>query len=143
MAMPSGEEWKENQDQFTASMVTFTPSVRASEISKETHSVVSQPKEMRGTRTDFVIPKNKLSGALVPVTRASKWEPIEPKTEHFPKLEHLSSSLSRKTKWAPDLSEDPDVKRRRALALQVSITLGWFISCICSHYNESHSFGDI
>jgi splicing factor 1 len=98
-------------------MDTSTQSAKAPEASNNACSVSSQPTEMRGARTNFVIPKNKLSGALVPVTRASKWEPIEPKIEHLPR------SVSRKTKWAPDLSEDPDVKRRRALALQVSFTM--------------------
>ncbi|KAI5081169.1 hypothetical protein GOP47_0004352 [Adiantum capillus-veneris] len=57
---------------------------------------------------NFVIPKNK---TLVPVTRTTKWEPLEPKKEE-------PSPISRKTKWGPDLTEEPAVKRGRALAYQ-------------------------
>ncbi|OAE25758.1 hypothetical protein AXG93_4368s2180 [Marchantia polymorpha subsp. ruderalis] len=66
----------------------------------------------------FVIPKNKLSGALVPVVRtsAAKWELNEVKREDDLKfLVH-----QRKTRWGVDLTQDPAVKRGRALALQVT-----------------------
>ncbi|KAG6542717.1 hypothetical protein Mapa_015876 [Marchantia paleacea] len=65
----------------------------------------------------FVIPKNKLSGALVPVVRtgAAKWDLNEVKREDdFKFLVH-----QRKTRWGVDLTQDPAVKRGRALALQV------------------------
>lgn len=72
--------------------------------------------------SNFVIPKNK---ALVPVTRTTtKWEPLDPKKEE-PK------PLSRKTKWGPDLTEEPVVKRGRALALQV-----WHALLIFAHYQK-------
>lgn len=79
-----------------------------------TAAVAESPKVsmMAKAGLNFVIPKNKLSGALVPVTRTgSKWEPMDPKKEE-PK------QPSRKTKWGPDLTQDPAVKRGRALALQ-------------------------
>ncbi|KAJ7535420.1 hypothetical protein O6H91_12G032400 [Diphasiastrum complanatum] len=61
----------------------------------------------------FVIPKNKLSGALVPVSRAiGKSEVDDAKKEEETKQER------RKTKWGTDLTQDPAVKRGRALALQ-------------------------
>ncbi|CAM6032548.1 unnamed protein product [Sphagnum compactum] len=64
----------------------------------------------------FVIPKNKLSGALVPVTRnvVSKWDP----TPELPTANDQGKKTSRKTKWGLDLTDDPIVKRGRALALQ-------------------------
>ncbi|CAM6010178.1 unnamed protein product [Sphagnum balticum] len=64
----------------------------------------------------FVIPKNKLSGALVPVTRnvVSKWEP----TPELPSANDQGKKTSRKTKWGLDLTDNPIVKRGRALALQ-------------------------
>lgn len=63
---------------------------------------------------NFVIPKNKLSGAMIPVNKNStKWEPMDAKKEE-PK------PPARKTKWGPDLTQDPSVKRGRALALQVA-----------------------
>ncbi|KAI5072292.1 hypothetical protein GOP47_0012398 [Adiantum capillus-veneris] len=61
---------------------------------------------------NFVIPKNKLLGAMVPVNRsATKWEPLEPKKEEL-------KPPARKTKWGPDLTQDAVVKKGRALALQ-------------------------
>lgn len=60
---------------------------------------------------NFVIPRNKIFGAIVPVTKPSKWEPCEPKKED-------PTQPSRKTKWGADLTQDAVVKRGRALALQ-------------------------
>jgi hypothetical protein len=77
----------------------------------------------------FVIPKNKLSGALIPVTRnvVSKWEP----TPELPSANDQGKKSSRKTKWALDLSEDPIVKRGRALALQVQLPIVLVLHCFC------------
>lgn len=73
---------------------------------------------------NFVIPKNKLSGAMVPVNRSgTKWEPMDPKKED-PK------PPARKTKWGLDLTQDPVVKRGRALALQVQFALSDVGACL-------------
>lgn len=67
---------------------------------------------MFAAKTGFVIPKNKLSGALVPIFRpASGTDADNPKHPH------------RKTKWAPDPSQDAAVRKARALAYQVPISL--------------------
>ncbi|MCO5556337.1 hypothetical protein L7F22_009885 [Adiantum nelumboides] len=61
---------------------------------------------------NFVIPKNKLLGAMVPVNKsATKWEPLDPKNEEL-------KPPARKTKWGADLTQDAVVKKGRALALQ-------------------------
>ncbi|KAK7280970.1 hypothetical protein RIF29_08578 [Crotalaria pallida] len=60
-------------------------------------------------KSGFVIPKNKLSGSLVPV--------FPPKQQHI-----TTNQLSlRKTKWAPDLTLDPHVIRAKALALKIRV----------------------
>jgi hypothetical protein len=77
----------------------------------------------------FVIPKNKLSGALVPVTRnvVSKWEP----TPELPSANDQGKKTSRKTKWGLDLTDNPIVKRGRALALQVQLPMVLIHHCFC------------
>lgn len=61
----------------------------------------------------FVIPKNKLSGALVPIAgQGVKWQSVDPKADEPPRP-------PRKTKWGPDPLQDEAVKKSRALALQV------------------------
>ena len=65
-------------------------------------------------KAGFVIPKNKLSGSLVPVQRGAKKPGIGDAfngetTKHVP----------RKTKWGFDLTQDPAVRKGRALAYQV------------------------
>eukprot|EP01018_Ginkgo_biloba_P005011 Gb_09287 [translate_table: standard] len=61
----------------------------------------------------FVIPKNKLSGALVPVVRGGgKLEKNDDKKDEEVK------QPQRKTKWGIDLTQDAAVKKGRALAYQ-------------------------
>lgn len=69
---------------------------------------------MFSTKSGFVIPKNKLSGSLVPIFRRGE------------KLDGSDASsgesvkqTQRKTKWGPDLTNDAAVRRGRALAYQV------------------------
>lgn len=65
-------------------------------------------------KAGFVIPKNKLSGSLVPVLRGGK------KLEASGALDDESTKQApRKTKWGLDLTQDAVVKRGRALAYQV------------------------
>lgn len=79
-----------------------------------TTAVAESPKVAKMVKSglNFVIPKNKLLGAMVPVSRsATKWEPLDPKKEEV-------KPPVRKTKWGPDLTQDAVVKKGRALALQ-------------------------
>lgn len=65
-------------------------------------------------KSGFVIPKNKLSGSLVPIfQRNKKLTGSDTAKEESPKR------AQRKTKWGPDLTQDASVRRGRALALQV------------------------
>ncbi|XP_056175915.1 uncharacterized protein LOC115670302 isoform X1 [Syzygium oleosum] len=77
----------------------------------------SSPKvSMFAKKSGFVIPKNKLSGSLVPIFRGNK------------KLgggdtasEESGKQGQRKTKWGPDLTQDAAVRRVRALACQTRV----------------------
>lgn len=67
-------------------------------------------------KAGFVIPKNKLSGSLVPVLRGGK------KLGASGALDDESTKqASRKTKWGVDLTQDAVVKRGRALAYQTRV----------------------
>ena len=84
---------------------------------KTTSSTASTmgPKVSRfAAKTGFVIPKNKLSGSLVPIFRGGK-KPGGNDTAN----EDNMNQIHRKTKWGPDLTEDAVVRRGRALAYQV------------------------
>lgn len=75
---------------------------------------LSSPKiSMFANKTGFVIPKNKLAGSLVPVYRGGKKGGSDSVNEESTK------QVQRKTKWAPDLTQDTTVRRARALAYQV------------------------
>lgn len=69
---------------------------------------------MFAAKSGFVIPKNKLSGSLVPIFRGSK----KPGTNDVAN-EESTNSVQRKTKWGPDLTQDAAVRKGRALAYQV------------------------
>lgn len=91
-------------------------------------------------KSGFVIPKNKLSGSLIPVFKGAK------KNAAINEEEKVSSNddgnkVLRKTKWGPDLSLDASVKRGRALAYQVPLSditalgrLGWIK--LCNNWNR-------
>ncbi|GLJ11914.1 hypothetical protein SUGI_0180160 [Cryptomeria japonica] len=64
----------------------------------------------------FVIPKNKLSGALVPVVRGG----VKAEKNDSKKDEEVKQPL-RKTKWGIDLTQDAAVRRGRALAYQTRV----------------------
>ncbi|OVA14965.1 K Homology domain [Macleaya cordata] len=74
----------------------------------------SSPKvSMFGKKSGFVIPKNKLSGSLVPIFRGTgKMEGREAAKEEGIK------QAQRKTKWGADLTQDAAVLKGRALAYQ-------------------------
>ncbi|XP_073024738.1 uncharacterized protein [Primulina eburnea] len=63
----------------------------------------------------FVIPKNKLSGSLVPLFRGAK------KGDGDTQNEEASNRVERKTKWGPVLTLDATVRKGRASAYQARI----------------------
>lgn len=79
--------------------------------------VGSQKVSMFAAKTGFVIPKNKLSGSLVPIFRVNK------------KLGGNESSANgendkqtqRNTKWGPDLTQDTAVRKGRLIAYQTRL----------------------
>ncbi|KAL6519668.1 hypothetical protein OROHE_017358 [Orobanche hederae] len=76
----------------------------------------SGPKiSMFAKKSGFVIPKNKLSGSLVPICRGTK------KGDADLMNEEANNQVSRKTKWGPDLTLHTTVRRGRALAYQTRI----------------------
>lgn len=80
---------------------------------KVSPSTATGPKiSMFAKKSGFVIPKNKLSGSLVPILRGKKGSS---KTAS----EESTKQVQRKTKWGLDLSQDTAVKKGRALAYQV------------------------
>lgn len=98
---------EKSHNQSTASPAT-TP-VRIANSSKVTMRAVK-------AGVSFVIPKNKLSGAMVPVGRGGgKLETNDSKKDEEVK------QPQRKTKWGIDLTQDAAVKRGRALAYQTRV----------------------
>ncbi|KAL2557130.1 RNA-binding KH domain-containing protein [Forsythia ovata] len=76
----------------------------------------SSPKtSMFSRKSGFVIPKNKLSGSLVPVFRGGK------KGDSDSVNAEGSKQVQRKTKWGPDLTMDSSVRKGRALAYQTRV----------------------
>ncbi|XP_010940320.1 uncharacterized protein [Elaeis guineensis] len=77
----------------------------------------SSPKvSMFGAKSGFVIPKNKLSGSLVPIFRGGG------KSEGGNTVKDESSKPDqRKTKWGADLMLDSAVRKGRALAYQTRL----------------------
>lgn len=67
-------------------------------------------------KSGFVIPKNKLSGSLVPIVRSSKKGASDAAA-----AEEGAKQVQRKTKWGPDLTQDTAVRRGRALAYQTRL----------------------
>lgn len=66
---------------------------------------------MFGAKSGFVIPKNKLSGSLIPIFQRGGGAGKDNGT--------LTKLGKRKTKWGPDLTQDVVVKKGRVLAYQV------------------------
>jgi splicing factor 1 len=80
-------------------------------------STTSGPKvSLFAAKSGFVIPKNKLSGSLVPIFKGGK----KPGSNDAVNGES-TNQVQRKTKWGPDLTQDADVRRGRALAYQVKL----------------------
>ncbi|CBI16489.3 hypothetical protein VitviT2T_007767 [Vitis vinifera] len=71
---------------------------------------------MFGAKSGFVIPKNKLSGSMVPIFRAGKKLGSSDGAN-----EESTKTVQRKTKWGPDLTQDAAVRRGTALAFQTRV----------------------
>ncbi|KAL9332853.1 hypothetical protein ACSQ67_002463 [Phaseolus vulgaris] len=68
------------------------------------------------SKSGFVIPKNKLSGSLVPIFRGATKHGVTGAIN-----EESSKQTERKSKWGPDLTQDATVRRGKALALQIRV----------------------
>ncbi|KAL0918407.1 hypothetical protein M5K25_010413 [Dendrobium thyrsiflorum] len=90
---------------------------RQAPISASTTVSSSSPKvSMFGAKAGFVIPKNKLSGSLVPIFRGgSKIDTASVVKEESTK------QVQRKTKWGTDLTQDANVRKGKALAYQTRV----------------------
>ncbi|XP_043692055.1 extensin isoform X2 [Telopea speciosissima] len=71
---------------------------------------------MFSVKSGFVIPKNKLSGSLVPAFRSLGKSESSDATK-----EESSKQIQRKTKWGTDLTQDAAVRKERALAYQTRV----------------------
>lgn len=69
---------------------------------------------MFAKKVGFVIPKNKLSGSLVPISRGGK-------KERGTANEVTINQAQRKTKWGVDMAQDAAVRKGRALAYQTRV----------------------
>ncbi|KAL2332591.1 hypothetical protein Fmac_013804 [Flemingia macrophylla] len=67
-------------------------------------------------KSGFVIPKNKLSGSLVPIFRGAKKHGLTGAIN-----EETSKQIERRSKWRPDLTQDATVRRGKVLALQIRV----------------------
>nr|CAD1830692.1 unnamed protein product [Ananas comosus var. bracteatus] len=98
---------------------SLEPSHAQSAVSASTPSSVqaSNPKvSIFGTKSGFVIPKNKLSGSLVPIFRGGGKKEADNALK-----EENAKQVQRKTKWGTDLTQDAAVKKGRALAYQTRV----------------------
>lgn len=86
-------------------------------------STGTQKVSMFAAKSGFVIPKNKLSGSLVPIFRGSKNLGASDAVSGESKKQ-----IQRKTKWGLDLTQDASVRKGRALAYQV--LFGLFASAV-------------
>ncbi|XP_021890549.1 uncharacterized protein LOC110809126, partial [Carica papaya] len=81
-----------------------------------TVSTIGPKISMFAAKSGFVIPKNKLSGSLVPVLRGVKKSGGSDAAN-----DESTNQVQRKTKWGPDLTHDAAVRRGRALAYQTRV----------------------
>ncbi|RDX64101.1 Splicing factor-like protein 1, partial [Mucuna pruriens] len=75
-----------------------------------------QKLSMFAAKSGFVIPKNKLSGSLVPIFRGAKKHGVTGAIN-----EESSKQTERRSKWGPDRTQDATVRRGKALALQIRV----------------------
>lgn len=89
----------------------------ATSVSPSSVVAASSPKVSRfGKKSGFVIPKNKLSGSLVPVFRGA----AKVGSDNTVK-EEGAKQVQRKTKWGPDLTQDATVRKGRSVAYQTRV----------------------
>lgn len=95
---------------------TIEPSGGQTTVTATTTSAASSSSKisMFTAKSGFVIPKNKLSGSLV-LRGSKKLGGSDVVTEESTK------EVQRKTKWGPDLTQDPAVRKGRALAYQTRV----------------------
>jgi splicing factor 1 len=86
----------------------------STKMSASTTPTSTQKVSMFAAKSGFVIPKNKLSGSLIPIFRGPKKPGGGDAAD-----EETTKVVQRKTKWGPDLTQDAAVKRGRSLAYQV------------------------
>lgn len=96
------------------SPTTVEPRHGLSTASASSTVSASSPKvSMFGAKAGFVIPKNKLSGSLVPIFRSGS------KVDSGSMVkEESSKQVQRKTKWGLDLTQDATVRKGKTLAYQ-------------------------
>ncbi|KAG0454152.1 hypothetical protein HPP92_025456 [Vanilla planifolia] len=86
-------------------------------VSTSSSFSASSPKvSMFGAKSGFVIPKNKLSGSLVPIFRGGSKVDIGSTVK-----EESTKQIQRKTKWGTDLTQDAAVRKGKALAYQTRV----------------------
>lgn len=90
----------------------------SSTATAQSSAPVKVSKFAAASKAGFVIPKNKLSGSLVPVLKGAK-KPGSNDVDSAVTEEKSVNKAPRKTKWGPDLTEDTGVRRGRLLAYQV------------------------
>lgn len=92
------------------------PHATQSSVTANTSTVSSGTKISFVAKKGFLIPKNKLSGSLVPILRGGKKERTSDVV-----VEESNKQLQRKSKWGPDMSQDAAVRKARALAYQTRV----------------------
>lgn len=93
------------------------PGIAQSPISAPASSISPKVSMFGAKKSGFVIPKNKLSGRLVPMFRGGgKVDAGDAAAK-----EDSSKQVQRKTKWGVDLNQDASVRRGRALAYQTRV----------------------
>lgn len=105
--IPSPVAWNQGVEPFILKMTAAGTSSAAA---------TTGPKvSMFAKKAGFVIPKNKLSGSLVPIFRGKKGGGTDTANGE------ASNKAQRKTKWGPDMTQDAGVRKGRALAYQTRI----------------------
>ncbi|CAI8597981.1 unnamed protein product [Vicia faba] len=76
----------------------------------------AQKLSMFAAKSGFVIPKNKLLGSLLPISRGAKKDGLTGLIN-----EESSKQIERKSRWGPDPTQDASVRRAKVLALQIRV----------------------
>ncbi|GAB2286991.1 hypothetical protein Dimus_021377 [Dionaea muscipula] len=93
------------------------PAIQTPDVSTASATSTSSSKiSLFRAKPGFVIPKNKLSGSLVPTFRGVK----KPEGSDAANEQSIKES-QRKTRWGADLMQDASVRRGRALAYQTRV----------------------